>query len=103
MNHPLLALRLRALIALHRPADLRRLLEGRGLVAFVAALGHWSPRAVADALSMLPSIQRGAVLRHLPARVRDDLQRLHLRPGPSAPRGRRRDSTHFSQLTRREP
>ena len=67
MNHPFLALHLRALTALHRSADLRRLLDGHGLVAFAAALSSWSPRFVADALSMLPPIQRCAVLHHLPA------------------------------------
>lgn len=102
MNRLFFTLRLRAIIAARRPADLRRLLDDQGLVAFAAALSPRSPRAVADALSMLPSIQRGAVLRHLPTRLRDDLQRLHLCPGPFAPDARRANPMHFSQPTRRE-
>ena len=67
-----LKIRLRLAIAERRPAALRQLLDHHGLAAFAAALAAWSPRVVADALSLLPQAERASVLRHLPAVLRRD-------------------------------
>jgi hypothetical protein len=63
----------RAAVAARRPVELQRLLAERGLIAFSAALGSCPARIAADALSLLPPLQRSAVLRHLPGRLREAL------------------------------
>lgn len=75
MPRPDLTLQLRAAIAARCPADLRQLLDDHGLVAFSAAIADCSPRLASDALSLLPPLQRGAVLRHMPSRRRAQLLR----------------------------
>jgi len=71
-----LSLALRKAIAKRRPAELRQLLEKRGLVAFTQRLLRWPPRVIMDALTLLPVERKGAVLRHLPSRRRDQLDQL---------------------------
>lgn len=78
MNQNNLPTRLRSALAERRPAAVRHLLGHHGLVAFAAALAVWSPRVVADVLSLLPQADRVAVLRHLPSALRED--RICIRP-----------------------
>ena len=79
MNQKNLPVRLRSALAERRPTALRELLQHHGLVAFASALAAWSPRVVADALSLLPPPERSAVLRHLPSALREDS--VCVRPG----------------------
>lgn len=72
MNQKNLPIRLRAALAERRPAAVRHLLDHHGLVPFAVALAVWSPRVVADVLSLLPEVDRAAVLRHLPSALRED-------------------------------
>lgn len=72
MKHENLKTCLRSALAGRRPLDLRRLLDRHGARAFSAVLAAWSPRAVADVLSLLPFGQRTAVVRHLPWSLRHD-------------------------------
>jgi hypothetical protein len=76
MIHQDLARQLRAAVAARSPFELRRLLDDHGLVAFASALNMWSPRLVADALSLLPPLRRSAVLRHLPSHRREELSQV---------------------------
>jgi len=70
---------LRAAVAAHRPALLRELHASHGEAAFAAALADCSGRVIADALSMLPSTERGAVLLRL---SKDALARYQRAGGP---------------------
>ncbi|SEB24815.1 hypothetical protein [Variovorax sp. YR216] len=79
MNQKHLSTCLRSALAERRPAAVRELLDHHGLVPFASALAAWSPRVVADALSLLPPVRRSAVLRHLPSALRED--RLCVQPG----------------------
>lgn len=72
MNQKNLSTCLRSALAERRIAAVRELLDHHGLVAFASALAAWSPRVVADALSLLPPAKRSAVLRHLPSALRED-------------------------------
>jgi hypothetical protein len=79
-----LPIRLRSALAEHRPTAVRELLDHHGLVAFASALAAWSPRVVADGLSLLPPAQRSAVLRHLPSALRADSACVQPRAGAHA-------------------
>lgn len=86
---------LRAAIAARDIAALRQLFSEYGVLAFAGAVSACSPRVAADALSLLISTERTAVLRHLPPTVRDSLRPLGLELGDhpgvacrSAPRPR---------------
>ena len=72
MNQKNLPVRLRVALAERRAAVVRELLDHHGLVHYASALAVWSPRVVADALSLLTPVQRSAVLRHLPSALRED-------------------------------
>jgi len=72
------SLALRRAIAGRRASELRQLLDERGLVTFANRLAHWSPRVIADAVTLLPVERQAAVLRHLPSRLRDQLGHLDL-------------------------
>jgi len=84
-----LPIRLRSALAERRPAAVRHLLDHHGLVAFAVALAAWSPRVVADVLSLLPQVDRAAVLRHLPSVLREESifirPLLHHAPVPAGP------------------
>jgi hypothetical protein len=56
MNQNNLPTGLRSALAERHPAAVRHLLDHHGLVAFSAALATWSPRVVADVLSLLPQV-----------------------------------------------
>ncbi|MEB0113130.1 hypothetical protein RCH10_005298 [Variovorax sp. GrIS 2.14] len=62
---------LRSALAERRPVVLRHLLDLHGAAAFADGLAAWSPRLVADALSLLLQTQRMAVMRHLPFALRN--------------------------------
>ena len=61
---------LRSALAERRPVVLRHLLHLHGAAAFADGVAAWSPRLVADALSLLLETQRMAVMRHLPFALR---------------------------------
>ena len=62
---------------------LRNLLSSKGAPAFANALRRCSARVCADALSLLPLVERTMVLGHLPRALRDQLGPLrHARPVP---------------------
>lgn len=87
MNQQFLILRLRAAIAARLTTDIQQLLDGHGVVAFSRALSAWSPRVVADGLSLLPPFQREVVLHHVPSRLRDALQRVRINRGSGVSSG----------------
>lgn len=62
---------LRSALAERRPVVLRHLLHLHGAATFADGLASWSPRLVADALSLLLETQRLAVMRHLPFALRN--------------------------------
>ena len=51
-------------------STLHDLLLQHGAPTFAKALSNGSPRVIADALSLLPLLERVNVLRHLPADIR---------------------------------
>jgi hypothetical protein len=62
--------RLHAAVAARCPAELLQLLTDQGLVAMAGAPSASSPRFAADTLSLLPTMPRDALQRHLPGRLR---------------------------------
>ena len=62
---------LRSALAERRPVVLRHLLDLHRAAAFADGLAAWSPRLVADALLLLLSTQRMAVMRYLPFALRN--------------------------------
>jgi hypothetical protein len=62
---------LRSALAERRPVVLQHLLDLHGAAAFADGLAAWSPRLVADALSLLLPTQRMAVMRYLPFTLRN--------------------------------
>ena len=73
-----------AAVAAHRPAELRLLPEAEGLVAPSGGLAVRSSRVVADVLSLLPPLQRVAVLRHWSSCLRNQVLRIGIGAGASA-------------------
>ncbi len=67
------SLSLRRAVAGRHTSELRQLLDERGLATFASGLAHWSPRVIADAVTLLPVERQATVLRHLPSRLRDQL------------------------------
>lgn len=80
MNRQDLHAALRAAIATRRVAQLRQLLADHGIMAFAGAVSSCSPRVGADALSLLTTAERTAVLHHLPRVSREALRQYGL-PG----------------------
>ena len=76
MSYKILYITLRRLIGERAVPALRSQLLQHGPVLFAHALALGSPRLVADALSLLPMGERIAVLRHLPAPLRETMKPL---------------------------
>jgi len=91
MSNQDLSLALRRAVAGRRTSELQQLLDERGLATFANGLANWSPRVIADAVTLLPVARQAAVLRHLPSRLRDQLGHF----GPLwRPRQEGRDERH---------
>ena len=82
---------LRSSVAGRRTPELQQLLDERGLASVASGLANWSPRAIADAVTLLPVAQQAAVLRHLPSHLRDQLG--HRVPSWMPPQGARDERT----------
>lgn len=82
MSYKILYITLRRLIGERAVPALRSQLLQHGPVLFARALALGSPRVVADALSLLPLSERIAVLRHLPAPLRDAMKPLCIGGSP---------------------
>lgn len=85
MTRQPLHIALRAALLSRNVRQIRILLATYGLPAFSGAVAACSPRIAADALSLLSSDDRNAVLRHLPRPMCDSLRPLGIALTPSPP------------------